>query len=57
MTTDANGDYVIDSSAFNESGLTSGFSIHMQANGPGYLGASWGGPFTLWPMLRNFTLN
>ena len=56
VTTDALGQYKIDASAFNESGLTGGFNIQLQANAPGFLGASSSASFSAWPIVRNFNL-
>ena len=56
VTTDANGQYSIDSSTFNEAGLTGGFFISIQVNAPGFLGAGWSGSFGTWPIVRDFNL-
>ncbi len=56
VATDANGDYAIDASFFNESGLASGFFASLQVNAPGHLGTSVSSSFTATPWVRNFAL-
>jgi hypothetical protein len=58
VTSAADGTYIIDSSYFNESGLTSGFSLNLQVNAPGYLGASrYTGTFNTFPRIEDFSLS
>lgn len=54
--TDVNGYYSIDASYFNESGLTSGFTINLMANADGYLGATNSLNFTSYPVTQDFNL-
>src|SRR5260370_6866638 len=56
VTTAADGTYVIDSSYFNESGQSSGFSITFGLTAPGYLGASRSISFTAVPRTEDFNL-
>ncbi len=56
VTTAADGSYVIDSSYFNESGQSSGFSITFGLTAPGYLGASRSISFTAVPRTEDFNL-
>jgi hypothetical protein len=56
VVTDAFGHYTIDSSTFNEAGLTGGFFINLQVNAPGFLGAGWSGALGAWPIVLDFSL-
>jgi hypothetical protein len=56
VQTDSNGRYTIDSSYFNQSGLTSGFTANLMVNANGYVGASQSVSFTAYPYIQNFGL-
>ena len=56
VLTSADGSYAIDSSFFNESGLTSGFSANMAVSAAGHLGAARGIQFTTYPSVQDFDL-
>jgi len=56
VSTAADGTYVIDSSNFNESGRSSGFSVNFGLTAPGYLGASRSVSFTAFPRTEDFNL-
>jgi uncharacterized protein (TIGR03437 family) len=57
VTSAADGTYAIDSSYFNESGLTSGFSLNIQVNATGYLGANRPvNTFTAYPRTEDIVL-
>jgi hypothetical protein len=52
----ADGSYAIDSSYFNESGVTSGFNAYLMVSASGYLGASRGIGFNTYPSIQDFSL-
>src|SRR5207248_2450866 len=53
----SDGSYAIDSSYFNESALTSAFSVNIQVNAAGYLGASRAvSAFTAYPRTEDMAL-
>jgi hypothetical protein len=56
VTSAADGTYVIDSSYFNESGLTTGFSVTLEVTAANYLGATQSVSFTSYPQIENFAL-
>jgi len=56
VQTKADGSYAIDSSYFNESGLTSGFFANLMVNANGYLGVSRSVSFSTYPSVQNFNL-
>jgi hypothetical protein len=56
VTSAADGTYVIDSSYFNESGLTTGFSVTLEVTAANYLGATQGVSFASYPQIENFAL-
>jgi hypothetical protein len=56
VQTAANGSYTIDSSYFNEDGLSSGFSATLMVNAGGYLGATSPTSFSSYPVIVNFGL-
>jgi len=56
VQTNADGSYAIDSSYFNESGLTSGFFANLMVNANGYLGVSRSVSFSTYPSVQNFNL-
>lgn len=56
VQTGADGSYAIDSSYFNESGLTSGFSVNLMVNASGYLGESISRSFSGYPITQDFNL-
>ena len=56
VQTNADGSYSIDSSFFNESGLSSGFSVSLKVNASGYLGANRSISFSDYPTMVDFSL-
>ena len=56
VQTQSDGSYSIDSSYFNQSGLTSGFSASLQVNATNYLGTSASVNFTSYPQAQDFNL-
>lgn len=56
VQTNADGSYSIDSSYFNESGLSSGFSTSLMVNVSGYLGATKSISFASYPVTQDFNL-
>ncbi len=56
VTSAADGTYVIDSSYFNESGLTTGFNVMLGVTAASYLGATQSVSFSLYPQIENFAL-
>ena len=56
VQTNADGSYSIDSSYFNENGLSSGFSANLRVNANGYLGATRSISFSDYPTTADFNL-
>ena len=56
VQTETDGSYSIDSSYFNESGISSGFSINLMVNSGGYIGASRSISFSNYPVTQDFRL-